>query len=416
MANDYPDGFRRLLPGNTVDLTAGFARPWYMGTTLNIAAGSYSSYTIHINDPDSIYYVDVVNVSAQSSTDFGVRVYINSIPYTAETCTGFAYIPMRTNPSIFLISDDSIQVVVHNFDASARSYEVKVHGTKITRPDVFGHAPAARFTVHAHTIDVLTAALFSDASTFTPTAWEWDFRDGQAKSYVQMPWAVFKTPGSYYPLLKASNVYGYDTYAEQVPVVCNPVLYPPGWTEYDPGGYVTVDDTSVTVTALPSDIDTYVYMDLVGRLATSFRFKCKFECSLLAEGSYFCSIGYGNTLSSANNEAISHVGIFLTYAGGHSLMVLAHYGVTYEVSDIYSDFPIDGTPLYLDLHHSPGSDTVSLNIYSDAAMTILLRSLSITHSNLATITFRYCYLARSVSSTGAPAKTVKVSDITFQYE
>lgn len=416
MANDYPDGFRRLLPGNTVDLTAGFARPWYMGTTLNIAAGSYSSYTIHITDPDSIYYVDVVNVSAQSSTDFGIRVYINSVPYTAETCTGFAYIPMRTNPSIFLISDDSIQVVVHNFDASARSYEVKVHGTKITRPDVFGHTPAAHFTVHAHTIDVLTAALFSDASTFTPTAWEWDFRDGQAKSYVRMPWAVFKTPGSYYPLLKASNIYGYDTYAEQVPVVCNPVLYPLGWTEYDPGSYVTIDGTSVTVTALPSNIDTYVYMDLVGRLATSFRFKFKFECSLLDDGAYYSCIGYGNSLSSANNETINYVSIIIFRTGATATMMLAYYNVADVAYDIYTGFPYDGTPLYLDLYHPAGSDTVSLNIYSDAAMTVLVDSLSITHSDLSTTSFRYCYLARNVSDAGAPTKTVKLDTIIFQYQ
>lgn len=415
MANDYPDGFRRLLPGNTVDLTTGFARPWYMGTTLNIAAGSYSSYTILITDPDSIYYVDVVNVSAQSSTDFGVRVYINSVPYTAETCTGFAYIPMRTNPSIFLISDDSIQVVVYNFDASARSYEVKVHGTKITRPDVFGHTPAAHFTVHAHTIDVLTAALFSDASTFTPTAWEWDFRDGQAKSYVQMPWAVFKTPGSYYPLLKASNIYGYDTYAEQVPVVCNPVLYPLGWTEYDPGSYVTIDGTSVSVVALPSNTSAYVYMDMIGRLITGYRFAFKFECSLIDNGAYFGSVGVGNTLGDISSESISYVSIVVTSDGANNTILLIYYYVTGSVYDSYSSFPSDGTPIYLELYQSSGSDTVTLKICSDAAMTTVLDVLSITHSDLSTTTFRYCYLARNVADAGAPTKSIKVSDIIFQY-
>ncbi len=76
MANDYPDGFRRLLPGHTVDLTSGFARPWHMGTTINIAGSTYSTYTINITDPDSIYYIDAVNASPQAFTQFGIRVFL----------------------------------------------------------------------------------------------------------------------------------------------------------------------------------------------------------------------------------------------------------------------------------------------------------------------------------------------------
>ena len=171
MANDYPDGFRRLLPGHTVDLTSGFARPWYMGETLNIAAGNYSTYTITITDPDSIYYIDVVNVSPQSYTEFGVRVFINSIPYVAEGCIGFAHIPMRVNPSLLLIYGDVIVVEVTNYDASLRQFLVKVHGTKISRPDGFGHVPGAYFTASAHVCDVCIPVRLSDASSFSPTSW-----------------------------------------------------------------------------------------------------------------------------------------------------------------------------------------------------------------------------------------------------
>ena len=415
MANDYPDGFRRLLPGNTVDLTTGFARPWYMGTTLNIAAGSYSSYTILITDPDSIYYVDVVNVSAQSSTDFGVRVYINGIPYTAETCTGFAYIPMRTNPSIFLISDDSIQVVVYNFDASARSYEVKVHGTKITRPDVFGHTPAARFTVHAHTIDVLTAALFSDASTFTPTAWEWDFRDGQAKSYVQMPWAVFKTPGSYYPLLKASNVYGYDTYAEQVPVVCNSVLYPTGWNEYDPYAHITKDATSVTVTNFQSDHAGYVDCDCIGRELHGFIAQFKLEVTLMQVNSRHCFMKFGNLLGSENDENVGSVGVEIRPSAGHNNLLLRAYLPSGAIQSEHADIPVDGTPLYFKIHHPPGYDTVSLSIYTDAAMTTLIDTLYLVNDAFKTMTYRYVYLSRAWGAVITGQTSAKISNVVFNY-
>jgi PKD repeat protein len=415
MANDYPDGFRRLLPGHTVDLTSGFARPWYMGDTLNIAAGNYSTYTINITDPDSIYYIDVVNVSPQSYTEFGVRVFINSIPYVAEGCIGFAHIPMRVNPSLLLIYGDVIVVEVTNYDASLRQFLVKVHGTKISRPDGFGHVPGAYFTASAHVCDVCIPVLLSDASSFSPTSWSWDLKNGYTDVALQNPWAWYQFPGSYYPRLKAINAYGYDTYAEQVPIVCNAVLYPPGWNEVDPGSHVTVGDDYVTVTALPSNVPAMVYASFVDRWITSYRVRFKFECSLLQADSWHGVFGFSNSFTSLDLESSSYVSINVNYSGGHSYMILRYYYLTGEVIDTHVDFPVDGTPRYLDLHHPSQSDTVSLKIYSNSAMTSLVDTLSITHSALKSSYFGYCYLVRGLTGGSVATKTIKISNIQFQY-
>lgn len=415
MANDYPDGFRRLLPGHTVDLESGFARPWYMGETLNIAAGNYSTYTITITDPDSIYYIDVVNVSPQSYTEFGVRVFINSVPYVAEGCIGFAHIPMRVNPSLLLIYGDVIVVEVTNYDASLRQFLVKVHGTKISRPAGFGHVPGAYFTAVTHICDVAIPVLLTDASTFSPTDWSWDLKNGYTDVHLQNPYAWYQFPGSYYPRLKAINVYGYDTYAEQVPIVCNPVLYPPGWIEVDPLGQVTIASNYVLVTALPSNVGAMVYTDFVGRLITSYRIKFKFECSLLQADSWYGVFGFSNSLTTLDTESVSYVSINVNYSGGNSHMSLRFYYLTGESIDIHSGFPVDGTPRYLDLHHPARSDTITLKIYSDAAMTILVDTLSITNWRLSSSTFRYCYLARGLTGGTGATKTIKISDIIFEY-
>lgn len=55
---------------------------------------------------------------------------------------------------------------------------------------------------------------FTDASTFLPTSWDWDFGDGSPHSALQNPTHVYSVPGTYYPRLKTTNQYGYDTYAE----------------------------------------------------------------------------------------------------------------------------------------------------------------------------------------------------------
>lgn len=415
MANDYPDGFRRLLPGHTVDLTSGFARPWYMGETLNIAAGNYSTYTINITDPDSIYYIDVVNVSPQAYTEFGVRVFINSIPYVAEGCIGFAHIPMRVNPSLLLIYGDVIVVEITNYDASLRQFLVKVHGTKISRPAGFGHVPGAYFTASIHTTDVLVPPYFADGSSFLPTSWDWDWKDGSAHTTSQNVWHVFTTPGSYYPVLKAINEYGYDTYAEQVPIVCNASLVPTNWNEYDPYAHITKDATSVTVTNFQSDHAGYVDCDCIGRELHGFIAQFKLEVTLMQVNSRHCFMKFGNLLGSENDENVGSVGVEIRPSAGHNNLLLRAYLPSGAIQSEHADIPVDGTPLYFKIHHPPGYDTVSLSIYTDAAMTTLIDTLYLVNDAFKTMTYRYVYLSRAWGAVITGQTSAKISNVVFNY-
>jgi len=215
---DYPDGFGRLLPGHTAEMEPGFAEPFYYGGTLVIAAGASGTYTLTFADYAHIYFIDMISISPQTNKDHGAIVSINDSPYVAAAGAGWLNIPLRQNPSIQFLAEDHLDVAVTNNDSAQRTFLVKVNGTKILRPDNYGWAPAAYFTVDDDTPAKKQVVQFTDATGRTPTSWLWDFGDGSAKSVLQNPTHAYTVAGTYYPRLKATNAYGYDNYAIKVVV------------------------------------------------------------------------------------------------------------------------------------------------------------------------------------------------------
>ena len=213
MVQDYPDGFRRNLPGHTVDLEAGFSLPWCENSELTIPAAGNSSFTLSFNDPDFIYFVDMINVSPQAYTEFFIFVYVNDVVYMAGANMGFLIMPLRTNPSINFISGDSIKIQVYNKDASQRTFKVYINGSKIVRPDSYGHPPGAHYSLSPSYGFVPFDVVFTDESAFTPTSWEWSINGVDVDSVSQNFTITIVNSGYLSPCLKASNQYGYDTYS-----------------------------------------------------------------------------------------------------------------------------------------------------------------------------------------------------------
>jgi hypothetical protein len=85
------------------------------------------------------------------------------------------------------------------------------------------------------------------------------------------------------------------------------------------------------------------------------------------------------------------------------------------LDDGYDGIVADGTPLYFKLYHASGADTVSLSIYSDAAQTVLLASLSLTSDTFKTLTYRYVYLTRGSGGVTAGQITAVISHVTYYY-
>jgi len=85
--------------------------------------------------------------------------------------------------------------------------------------------PAASFTATPLAGTAPLAVQFTDTSTEDPTAWAWDFGDGET-STQQNPQHTYAEPGTYTVTLTATNAYGEDT-ATQTDLI----------TVYEPGPY-----------------------------------------------------------------------------------------------------------------------------------------------------------------------------------
>lgn len=216
---DNPGGWSRSLPGHTVEYEPGFAWPYVFNTSIGVNAGASATYTLTILDVEHIFFIDMLTVSPQAYKELAAVVYINDNPYVTASGIGWLNIPLRQNPSIQLIGGDHIDVLVLNQDSIARNFYIYVNGTKIKRPDGFGHAPSAYWEASTHSPSVGDWVNFVDYSWFTPTSWEWDFGDGSALSTDQHPSHIYTVAGSYYPRCKVTNAYGSDYYAESTPIV-----------------------------------------------------------------------------------------------------------------------------------------------------------------------------------------------------
>ena len=214
-----PGGWSRSLPGHTVEYESGFAQPFYDGSTIGLNSGAYGRYTLSILDIEHIYFADMVSVTPQAYKEFFVVVYVNTVPFVGASGIGWLNIPLRQNPSIQFITGDTMYVDIVNLAPEAHNFLIKVNGTKIARPSNFGHAPGAYFTLDDYSIAVGGHVHFTDGTGNSPTSWDWDFGDGSPHSIEQNPVHTYLTAGSYYPKLKATNQYGWDTFAWSTPVV-----------------------------------------------------------------------------------------------------------------------------------------------------------------------------------------------------
>lgn len=71
--------------------------------------------------------------------------------------------------------------------------------------------PVADFTGTPLSVTVGNAVAFTDASTNTPTSWDWDFGDGTAHGTTQNPAHTYINPGVYTVALIATNAAGSNT-------------------------------------------------------------------------------------------------------------------------------------------------------------------------------------------------------------
>ena len=410
MPTDYPDGFRRNLPGHTVDMEAGFSLPWCESTSLVIAAAGNSSFTVEFSSLDWIYFVDMINVTPQAYTEFYISVAVNGVLYTAGANMGFIIIPLRTNPSINFINGDSVAVTVTNKDSSSRTFKVMINGSKILRPSTYGKVPGALFTPDSYAIALGSSVQFTDASAYDPTSWEWDFDDGTEHSTEQHPSHVYSAEGSYNPSLKAVNSYGYDTYVLATAIVVSSYVDLATYTEVDPGSKITVTSLKANAVALVNNVASYVYKDYgVGHFTTiSHRFATRLV-AVSSDNPAIFVYGLSNSVAPMYIGVGKKIAVYWARAGvAYNLCLRCYDGSSIITTD--STVLALGVTYYIEVLHTAGTTVFTVKVYSDSAYSVLVDTLTI-DSSYANTTWRYHYCLSSAGAGTADTMSAYVENV-----
>ncbi len=172
------------------------------------------------------------------------------------------------------------------------------------------------------------------------------------------------------------------------------------YTEVDTGNYLTVNDPKILATALDQDIDAYVVKDFG---ADHFdKLDVLFE---VYQGS-----GSQNTSehilpaftvdaeTKFNGLGTTDIGVSLYKPGAGILNIYLYRG--YSVANDGSVNLSENTIYYCRLERTAGNNTATVKIYSDAARTTLVDTLTV--AGYGTVKWRYAYgfLAHSHATTG----------------
>lgn len=216
---DNPPGWSRSSPTRSVKYEGSFAQPFGYNGSAAVAASASHNFIFDIFDTEHIYFIDTITVTPHANVNLAAIVGIGLYIYETACGKGVVTFPLRQNPSLQFLSGDHLAVLVYNLDVAQRTFRVVVNGTKIQKPFAYGHVVGAYFSIDDYAIAPGEHVHFTDESLYNPTSWDWDFRDGSPHSTEQNPTHTYTTAGSYYPLLKARNAYGYDFYARPLPIV-----------------------------------------------------------------------------------------------------------------------------------------------------------------------------------------------------
>jgi hypothetical protein len=161
------------------------------------------------------------------------------------------------------------------------------------------------------------------------------------------------------------------------------------YTEVDSPGYLSKNSGRVTLEYLLSSVDVYLYKDFGANYfdKIDLQFSGRISSSSAYEGE--CSIGFANAVNDVSGwtDKIT-VRVFRN-------SVYGTYWVYLTTDTAFNYYQINAnTDYYFTLSRAAGSDTATLKIYSDAARTNLLGTLSATSVGTGT-KFRYFYPAAS---------------------
>jgi hypothetical protein len=256
--------------------------------------------------------------------------------------------------------------------------------------------------------------LHTDASTHSPTAWEWYYDGSTLGSTLQNPWHTYNVAGNYYPKLKASNAYGSDIYIPFTPFLVYSACQFPNYTEVDPTSAMVPGIYGVTVTGLAANVSAYFYRDYGVDYFSTFTLTMLCRVLVSVPGLYGMWWRVANDVGDGNVYPNGCIMLYHYHDGtaGKVRLVLGYYdGAGGGAEDSY--LATIGTIYCVKIVRTL-TNTVTAYIYSDIGMTILLDTLVISSANLINKKFRYHYGCGSINTGNANVWTGDSWSIVYQ--
>jgi PKD repeat protein len=180
-----------------------------------------------------------------------------------------------------------------------------------------GDAPTAAFSGNPLTGTAPLKVDFSDASTGSPTGWQWDFQnDGTVDSTAQNPSFTYTTPGTYAVKLSASNTSGGDDELKTAYVTVNP----PAGDPPPPTGTQTLTPVADAHVKSSSPSTNYGKLDTLrlrngGTTSDTYRSYLKFDVSGLSAAASSAKLRLFVTDPSPDGGSVYKVGDGWTETG-----------------------------------------------------------------------------------------------------
>lgn len=256
---DNPSGWSRSLPGHTVEYEPGFAVSFSRSNEFSLGAGLTQTSTFNFADTLHVYFVDMIAVASWAGSTFTVKVYVNGELYVSATGSGFVNIPLRQNPSIFFVDGDSLRIDVTSHYSTDDYFFVDINGTRLVRPENYGHVPGASFSRNKDELRIGDTVTYTDLSTYNPTKWEWYFDTGNVDSTNQNPTYQYNIAGIFYTKLIAKNQYGSDVIVSPTALGVYDCIPYYDFAIYDPGSKLSVYSYYATAAGLTNADDARLY-------------------------------------------------------------------------------------------------------------------------------------------------------------
>lgn len=407
---DYPDGYKRNLNDDRVDLEYNTGHPYQYSLNGTLVSGASNTYTHTFYDTENILIVDRIIVMATANIEFTGYSYYRGDYFIGFTGLGMAEIDFKVATPRIIKEGESLAVYIKNNSAVTGYFNIYIIGTRIPLPASYSRIPYASFLFQYTSMYRFGSMRTYDYSKYSPLSYDWDYGDGSVHGSGATTQHFYDVVGSY---KVTQTVYGSKGSTKQgrwLTVYAPSAINMSIGTEVDPNSKIAVAIDKIVSSGMLCNSDAYVGLDAGANYFDNFGViaRCKIV-SVSANGAYGFFMGVSNTSGPLGDPTSYSLAVAACKLAGKYYIKLQFYdSVGLVTEDSYECSA--GVDYYCVMRRMSGYDTAYLLIFSDASMTVLLDTLEVSDSNVSTM-FRYLYLHSSLNISSAESVSLETGSL-----